>query len=432
MLTQLHIRKLFDIFDYDVEIPRNGEISIITGPNGYGKTTIFRIIDAISRTNLLYFIDLPFDKIIAEMDDLFLSIESEKSTDIIHADQDEEVVPHRSLTFRFLQREGGDEIGSFIVSDELIRSASRDYYASKFRRKRGGEEVENENDNNVEILKIIVGRQNKASLLTLLQSVKSKARLIPSQRLYDLQGEDLKEEIENISEGLRNKLESAYFEYLVNSQRIDSNFIDALMNSNIEIDEPAYVEEVKEINSQIEELKKFGLSPWISFPGYKGSKSSILKCFVDETKRKLKSYDGIRNQLNVFISLLENKQFANKRVLVNRLEGLRIYSPVSKSSIPLDRLSSGEKNEIIMLYDFIFEVNEGEILMIDEPEISLHVAWQNLFISEIEEIAKVKGIKIMVATHSPQIIGSEWDKCYDLFDVTEAEAEADNVDDNLS
>lgn len=43
MITRLVIEKLFGRFNYIVELDRNN-ITIITGPNGFGKTTILKII----------------------------------------------------------------------------------------------------------------------------------------------------------------------------------------------------------------------------------------------------------------------------------------------------------------------------------------------------------------------------------------------------
>ena len=62
----------------------------------------------------------------------------------------------------------------------------------------------------------------------------------------------------------------------------------------------------------------------------------------------------------------------------------------------------------------IFDVDDNTILLVDEPEISLHVAWQNKLVGTITEIAASKGLQVVIATHSPQIIGGRWEECYDL------------------
>jgi len=45
MLKRIKISKLFNSFDYDINLKAGG-LTILTGPNGYGKTTILRMIHA--------------------------------------------------------------------------------------------------------------------------------------------------------------------------------------------------------------------------------------------------------------------------------------------------------------------------------------------------------------------------------------------------
>ncbi|WP_163008234.1 AAA family ATPase, partial [Pseudomonas viridiflava] len=49
------------------------------------------------------------------------------------------------------------------------------------------------------------------------------------------------------------------------------------------------------------------------------------------------------------------------------------------------------------------------LLLIDEPEISLHVGWQKSFISDLQSIQKLVGFDAMIATHSPFIVGDFWE-----------------------
>jgi predicted ATPase len=59
-------------------------------------------------------------------------------------------------------------------------------------------------------------------------------------------------------------------------------------------------------------------------------------------------------------------------------------------------------------------VPEDALVLIDEPEISLHVGWQVAFIPDIQRIAEIRGLRFIVATHSPQIINGEWNKAVRL------------------
>lgn len=81
----------------------------------------------------------------------------------------------------------------------------------------------------------------------------------------------------------------------------------------------------------------------------------------------------------------------------------------SRSSVPLTALSSGEQHEIILMFDLLFNVQSGSIVMIDEPEISLHIGWQKKFIADVLRISALVGFQFVVATHSPQIIDRWWE-----------------------
>lgn len=62
-LLAIQISQLFNRYNYTLDFPVNHDISIITGPNGYGKTTILRIIDYIYSGNIYPFFGLSFRKI---------------------------------------------------------------------------------------------------------------------------------------------------------------------------------------------------------------------------------------------------------------------------------------------------------------------------------------------------------------------------------
>lgn len=44
-----------------------------------------------------------------------------------------------------------------------------------------------------------------------------------------------------------------------------------------------------------------------------------------------------------------------------------------KNEIPIEHLSSGEKNDFVLFYELIFKCDSKSLILVDEPEISLHV-----------------------------------------------------------
>ena len=62
MLAKIEIKKLFGIFNYTINLERN-KITIITGPNGYGKSTILKLIYSLYNSNIFFFANLDFSDI---------------------------------------------------------------------------------------------------------------------------------------------------------------------------------------------------------------------------------------------------------------------------------------------------------------------------------------------------------------------------------
>ena len=84
------------------------------------------------------------------------------------------------------------------------------------------------------------------------------------------------------------------------------------------------------------------------------------------------------------------------------------------TSLPLNKLSSGEKQIMVMFYKIIFQANPGSLVIIDEPEISLHISWQQQMGSIFMDLARLRHLQIIVATHSPQIVHDKWDLANEL------------------
>ena len=99
-----------------------------------------------------------------------------------------------------------------------------------------------------------------------------------------------------------------------------------------------------------------------------------------------------------------------KSVKVDESGELKIES----SSIGLEStlLSSGEKQILILLTEALLRVDEPVVYIADEPELSLHILWQEKLLRSLVELSGQ--IQIIVATHSPDIVGRFMDNVIDL------------------
>jgi len=77
-------------------------------------------------------------------------------------------------------------------------------------------------------------------------------------------------------------------------------------------------------------------------------------------------------------------------------------------------LSSGEQQELILQFDQTFGTRPGGLLLVDEPEISLHVDWQKRYLDDLERVANARGFYCVVATHSPTVLNGHGDSAVQL------------------
>ena len=70
------------------------------------------------------------------------------------------------------------------------------------------------------------------------------------------------------------------------------------------------------------------------------------------------------------------------------------------------KLSSGEKQMLVILLTVLVQDNSHCVLFMDEPEASLHIEWQQRLISMIRELNP--NVQIILTTHSPAVIMEGW------------------------
>jgi len=138
----------------------------------------------------------------------------------------------------------------------------------------------------------------------------------------------------------------------------------------------------------------------------------LLSVYVNDAWQKLAIFDDIAERINLFTKLI-NDRFLFKDFEVSRQRGF-LFRNYSSQDVPVTGLSSGEQHQLVLLYELLFRVQEGSLILIDEPELSLHVVWQQSSLRDIHEIARIRNFDVLIATHSPQIINDRWDLTVEL------------------
>ncbi len=93
------------------------------------------------------------------------------------------------------------------------------------------------------------------------------------------------------------------------------------------------------------------------------------------------------------------------------------FEQIGETLLP-HQLSSGEKQILVILLTVLIEDNQPYVLFMDEPEVSLHVEWQQRLIGLIRELNP--HTQIVLTTHSPAVIMDGWmDAVTEVSDITE-------------
>lgn len=151
----------------------------------------------------------------------------------------------------------------------------------------------------------------------------------------------------------------------------------------------------------------------------------ILMPYFDSIAEKIQIVSPAARLIGAFIESI-NTMFRDKEIEYSMQRGFRVRSNIVSEEgedgiyVNPRMLSSGEKHIIFLLAKVIISATRGDsLLIIDEPEISLGIQWQRLFVKYVQECAYESNLQIVMATHSPLILED-----YDDIDVSVSKRES--------
>lgn len=438
-VRKFEVSGLFGLFNHSIEFNLSRRITIIHAPNGYGKTVILKLLEGFFGGSLIVFRQYKFDQINIEFEN------GEKITINQHGTAPD-LIEDRRRPIRFAYSitskkgrtsktwdpaaEKGDEevfrrIGSHTLRDYLpylvpsSPNTMRDHRTGETMTVR--EAIERHWDELPPSLRTRM--PHPEWLAEIRKSV--VCRLIETQRLMVARKEGrvrteeqpLIPAVRSYADDLASAIGRALEESATLSQSLDRTFPNRLLRRRSDVTPPLSETELRERLASLEQLRarltKTGIldrsteESFIPTEAFDEPTQRILTEYVEDNRKKLDVYISLLEKVELFTDLI-NSRFQFKTVQADRNRGF-VFVDSSGLYLDVSSLSSGEQHELVLIYELIFKTIKNSLILIDEPEISLHVAWQKRFLDDLGRIVSLSPMDVVISTHSPQLIGGHLD-----------------------
>ncbi|MFI7657096.1 AAA family ATPase [Streptomyces albidoflavus] len=421
-ISEVKISGLFGYVDHDVEFNKESPITIISGPNGIGKTHFLRLLHALISLDLEILASVEFREIEVRFSDKFVLKSSP------HLENGELAGFHlwvkRPLARKFQEiivpYPGGTDAPDH--PEWAIRLPDGSWFDTRLDRVMPRENARRYGLRTGSPLSLVT---SNASMVEAYEGANSilvdtqRLDVVPvnSNRVHRPASSGPGATVRRIRlyiDQVAAQLAEARRRSLNESLDADQSFAArALKKARGTINEKDLKERYQRIADQHAELHASGLSVRavdVRFPEEKTNPTErrILNLFLDDWERKLRPLLPIHEKLKALRRIVDTK-FIGKEMLLSPKGQIRFRSKVNGRPVAVHALSSGEQHLLAVFSMLLFSARSGSLVLIDEPEISMHAAWKHSFLADISEVAKLSELQIVLATHSSAIINGNWD-----------------------
>ncbi len=404
-IKSVTVKGLFNQFDHHIDFNQDERITILHGINGVGKTTLLRMINNLFNFRIYNFNEVPFTSFTIELsngDQISIKRQHNKSGNVIYVYINNIKIKYTNFDisnfinrFPWISKIEDDNFFDHQMEEPLSLEEVRERYENRFPR---NETVKN------------------SELITKLGHI--PIQLIETSRLLrTVKREELHRRKEIITHTvkiyaaeLQQHIESTMADYAKKAQELEQTFPFRLLKPSENYTNEQLKEHIVALQNKRDELRLIGLLPKTdsaaldasSIDSLETQHAAVMNLYVKDSEEKLDVLACLSEKIKLLLKII-NSKFQGKELRIDDKKGLVIFG--KDGEIDPILLSSGEQHELVMFYDLIFKVEPNTLVMIDEPELSLHITWQNKFIDELKEIVKHSKFDVLIATHSPTIVG---------------------------
>ncbi len=442
-ITRIFVEKLFGIFDHEIPLNLDDRITIIHAPNGYGKTVILKMLNGLFSSRYTELLTIPYKSFHVEFDD-GRRLEVCKELDPLKVNQASDLVfalyqcheKTNSLTIKYEQKDlklnpsttavrelvpgslGRPQVYAW-AEEESTTAIPDSFYHTALPFKSEGQEEQWFTEIKEEIYVYFIDSQR---LLNLSHDGKLQNRREASPNMPQ-------STVNTYSYELLEEIRKRLAKYASISQSLDRSFPTRLLRQTTS--DELTTEDLRNKWDALEKRRNrfvdLGLlekdeEQNISIQSQEIDESTkkFLAVYVEDVEKKLDVLGDIAAKIDLFRRII-NSKFSYKEIVVSREKGFIFRSKYPEGSeyhgselLSPSSLSSGEQHELILLYELLFKVKERSLVLIDEPELSLHIGWQVNFLKDLQEISKLADLDLLIATHAPDLISDRWDLTVEL------------------
>ena len=441
-ITQISVEGLFGIFNHVIPLNTDERITIIHGLNGFGKTNILRILNGIFNSRYSALKTIPFDSFKVEFSDNTVLEVDKKVLEAKKANveiifnlycENQKKESYHLKNPKIRSKDLSFPVG---ILDELIpeihQIGPEEWVYGSTEEVLSLNEVIDRYEDFIPLQSKFKFRNTPPWLEELKESI--TIRLVESQRLLNVDFEkpsrfrysssSMLPTVSAYSKELAGVMQGKFAEYGAISQSLDRTFpVRAVKQPASDLTDKQLRKQLNELEKTRSGLVEIGLLDreenqdlYTQPEDINESARSILSVYVEDIKQKLDIFDEIANKIELLRKIINRKfAYSYKKMSFSKEHGF-VFTTCYPNSSELDSknlsptdLSSGEQHELVLLYELLFKVEPNSLVLIDEPELSLHVGWQSQFLEDLKEITELADLDILMATHSPDIIQDRWD-----------------------
>lgn len=430
-VKSIHARQLFGMYDHDIVL-KPERTTIVFGRNGVGKTVMFKLTHALLSGEVAAMLDLlryPYREFKVLLSD---------GSEVIAVR--EEGAASALTQLRYVPAPGAGAVALNVTITEKVFTK----FATRLERRLPLHQIGPDrwrDDETGEVLDAfeVVSRWGELGddevsreILEWKEFASShlpQTLLIQAQRLIRIgrasarpylrrESTAIRETVLEYSADLKSRIDHTLAEYGREAQRLDQTYPQRLLKQasaqspEVLMEQEAIIESLHTMKKQQADYQALGILDEQT-PSMALDESQLLtdvylvamSVYVRDTQAKLKIVDNLAQRVHLLLELISPK-FSNKALKIDpKTHDLVVQSTHGKAQrLSVNALSSGEQHQLVLAYDLLFRTQPNTLVLLDEPELSLHVDWQERFLSDLKAVIDLVGFDALLATHSPYII----------------------------